>query len=555
MSLADEDEDLFAHRSESHPFERASEVVRRYTSVRPPPGVTIELPVVREDAVLRTVAELGPKLETAGNATALAEMFVAMIGPLFPDRHVDVLLCEPSGEGTQAFRVGSTRGRAACTNPEVSRDAIVARGLTRSSVERATMIVSPVPAATNHTDVVGMERLLADEGTTIGLLVVEHARDVAMSDADLTRIDVFADILERAMVGLLARRDTAALRRVVRGLAAPGPMPIALFDRDGKLEEHSDAWAELFSLAKRGLGTAEWKKLADAIERVADGRDSVARIDLRAAGGMDVPVSTIACDVVAAGKHVAVVARDLATIRELEARVAHAERLASLGQFVASIAHELNNPLTITSANAEFLDRRFELGEVSSVDRQKVRRIIEATQRMQRFARDIVSYARPSGGNPAPVDVARLVRHVGASCEHIAGCDDIILDLVTTDDVGLVWGVRDQLEQVLVNLVTNACHAAGPRGHVRVKACRPSPGVVEFRVSDDGPGVPDTMRDDIFRPFFTTKRDGHGTGLGLAIVRNLVERHAGKIAVESQEMIGGATFVVTLPASPYVTTE
>lgn len=554
MSLADDD-DLFANEGEKSEFERTSAVMRRYSSVRPPPGVELrELPSASEEHVLRVVAELAGKLETASTPKALAQTFVRAVGPLFPARHVDVILLETSNDGATPFRLGSTRGRSDAGVPHVSGDAVSARGLTTSSVERATFVVGPKTEAVVEHDVVGMERLLADDGRTIGLMVVEHAADAVMSASDLTRLDVFADVLERATIALLARRDTAALRRVVRGLTAPGPVPIALFDPSGILEEWSGAWSDLFEHAEDNLGLAEWAKLADAIERVADGRESSMRIDLRAVSSVDAPSTSIACDVVNAGRHVAVVARDLATIRELEARVAHAERLASLGQFVASIAHELNNPLTITHANAEFLDRRFELGQLGDADRAKVQRILEATQRMQRFARDIVSYARPSGGQAAAVDVGRLVRQAVFACEHQASREDIALTF-SADEAGSVWGVRDQLEQVLVNLVTNACHAAGRGGHVRILATRPSSGVVELRVSDDGPGVPPSMREDVFRPFFTTKRDGQGTGLGLAIVRNLVERHAGRITIEGPEIGGGATFVVTLPASPYVSTE
>lgn len=548
MPLADDDELLFKDGDPKSAYDRSSAVVRRYSSVIPPPGETTELPVTSEDAILRALAELGGKLEAQPSAQTLAETFVRTVAPLFPSRHVDVVLLEAKGLGFVPFRLHATLGRSTGT-VHVSKDAVFARGLTSSSVERVSFVVSPHTVAAHEGNIVGMERLLADDGKTLGLLVVEHPQGASMSPLDLTRLDIFADILERAFVALLARRDTAALRRVVRGLAAPGPMPIALFRRDGTPSEQSEAWTELF-----GHGDADdAATVRDAVARVVRDGDPVVRITLRAAS--DTEQGSVACDVVAAGDHVAVVARDLATIRELEARVAHAERLASLGQFVASIAHELNNPLTITSSNAEFLDRRFELGEVTQTDRGKIRRILDATRRMQRFARDIVSYARPAGGNPTSVDVARLVKQAAFACEHISSRDRITVTLSCAEDVGQVWGVRDQLEQVLVNLVTNACHATGAAGHVRVHASRPSQNVVELRVGDDGPGVPAALREDIFRPFFTTKRDSQGTGLGLAIVRNLVERHAGRVSVEDAPTSRGATFVVTLPGSPYVTTE
>jgi signal transduction histidine kinase len=110
----------------------------------------------------------------------------------------------------------------------------------------------------------------------------------------------------------------------------------------------------------------------------------------------------------------------------------------------------------------------------------------------------------------------------------------------------VVRAVSGQLEQVLINLVTNAVHAVENGGQVVVRAQVDSPSTVLLEVADSGPGVPDEDRDKIFEPFFTTKSDGKGTGLGLPIVRNIVEQHRGEIRVERSDL-GGAAFRVILP--------
>jgi signal transduction histidine kinase len=106
--------------------------------------------------------------------------------------------------------------------------------------------------------------------------------------------------------------------------------------------------------------------------------------------------------------------------------------------------------------------------------------------------------------------------------------------------------VSGQLEQVLINLITNAVHAVENGGRVVVRALVDSQSTALLEVADSGPGIPDEDRDKIFEPFFTTKVDGKGTGLGLPIVRNIVEQHRGEIRVERSDL-GGAAFRVILP--------
>jgi signal transduction histidine kinase len=122
----------------------------------------------------------------------------------------------------------------------------------------------------------------------------------------------------------------------------------------------------------------------------------------------------------------------------------------------------------------------------------------------------------------------------------------ITLDVHVDPELPVIQAVAGQLEQVLINLITNAVHAVENGGTVAVKAAVEGPDAVLIEVGDSGPGVPEPDRDRIFEPFFTTKPDGKGTGLGLPIVRNIVEQHRGQISVGRSDL-GGAAFRVVIP--------
>jgi two-component system, NtrC family, sensor kinase len=122
----------------------------------------------------------------------------------------------------------------------------------------------------------------------------------------------------------------------------------------------------------------------------------------------------------------------------------------------------------------------------------------------------------------------------------------IALVVEVDPELPVIPAVAGQLEQVLINLITNAVHAVENGGRVIVRAQVESPSAVLVEVADSGPGVSPEDRDRIFEPFFTTKPDGKGTGLGLPIVRNIVEQHRGHISVDRSDL-GGAAFRVILP--------
>ncbi len=247
-------------------------------------------------------------------------------------------------------------------------------------------------------------------------------------------------------------------------------------------------------------------------------------------------------------------AKLLGELKAFKGYMVQAEKLASLGQMAAGIVHELNNPLTSIVAYTDFMLRRAE--RFDEPDTERIRRIAESANRMLRFTRDLVSYARPSSELAIPVPLHAVVRRALAFCEHEIAVAGVAVDLAFDDRVNHVRGKPEDLAQVFVNLVTNACHAmakppdaSGEREPPRLTITTEltaNDAAVRVVVEDTGHGITSAHIPLVFAPFFTTKGAGQGTGLGLSIVKNIVEAHRGEISVES-ETSTGTRFVLLLP--------
>jgi signal transduction histidine kinase len=236
----------------------------------------------------------------------------------------------------------------------------------------------------------------------------------------------------------------------------------------------------------------------------------------------------------------------------LEQRMIHADKLATFGQVAAGVVHELNNPLTSIVAYSDYLIRQaIERGNRDVEDVERLRRISDAANRMLRFTRELVSYARPSGGAPTPVVLHAVIDRAIAFCEHVLAGAGMHVERVYAPGVMTVRAVSEQLVQVFVNLITNACQAA-PASDGKIvfeTSCRaidPGRPTVVVAIEDNGTGIAAEHVAHVFAPFFTTKGDKNGTGLGLAIVKSIVEAHGGEIRVESQ-LGRGTRFFMELP--------
>lgn len=251
------------------------------------------------------------------------------------------------------------------------------------------------------------------------------------------------------------------------------------------------------------------------------------------------PIRNAAGDV----EGVVAIGRDLTEVRSLQAAAEHAERLAGIGRLVAGVVHELNNPLTAVNMYSDALVEKLSKSGQEPSDLEKLKAIRDAGLRIQRLARDLVTYAKPTGARTEPVDLEGVLDEAARLSKPALKETSAVVERVI-EAVPPVEGNRPSLVQVFVNLIRNAAQAVQPGGRVRL-ALEPKGEKVKVTVSDDGAGMPPEEAARAFEPFYTT-RPGVGIGLGLPIVQGIVDRHGGKVELTTAPG-QGTTVTVTLP--------
>jgi len=284
------------------------------------------------------------------------------------------------------------------------------------------------------------------------------------------------------------------------------------------------------ALAARVLGGSG--RLEEAEARLSDGR--FLTVTLSAVTG---PGPRI--------EGVVLVIADVTERRRLQEQLARTEKLSSLGQMISGIAHELNNPLAAVLGYSQLV-------RAASEDAQLNRRLAvihDEARRCQRIVRELLSFARRHEPERKPLSLNEVAGSVLRLVGYQLRVDNIEVSTDFDPDLPPVLGDPHELQQGILNLVTNAQHAireAGRSGTIRFSTGRSRDGGVTLAVADDGPGIPEQHQSKIFDPFFTTKKAGSGTGLGLSIVYGIITSHGGTIELESSPA-GGARFTITLP--------
>jgi len=238
---------------------------------------------------------------------------------------------------------------------------------------------------------------------------------------------------------------------------------------------------------------------------------------------------------------------DLTETQQLEDRLVHSERLASIGRLAAGVAHEIGNPITGIACLAQNLrDEREGDGEIVEISAQ----IIEQTKRVSHIVQSLMSFAHAGERQHQlyPVSLAQVTQDaIGLLSLNRNRTEVQFLNLCHPDHVA--EGDPQRLAQVLINLLSNARDASPPGGVIRVTS-EVAEQTVYLTVEDEGSGIPKEIQDRLFEPFFTTKDPGEGTGLGLALVYSIIEEHYGQIDIDSPadpETQRGTRFRITLP--------
>jgi signal transduction histidine kinase len=240
--------------------------------------------------------------------------------------------------------------------------------------------------------------------------------------------------------------------------------------------------------------------------------------------------------------------REQHTIEELQKaqkQLLQSEKLATIGQMAAGIAHELNTPLTYIMGNLELL----ELQELTPTQREMLSSIARGSERIRALAQRLLAFSRPAREEMAPLSVNDVVERSLELSQYQIASGRVSLVKTLEPELPRVLGVSNQLEMALINLVVNAVHAMGEKGGCLSVGTRRRGDDVEIWVKDEGPGIPEKVRTSLFEPFVTTKPEGKGTGLGLSTVLMVVERHNGRIDFDTEES-RGTTFRITLPPAP-----
>ncbi len=511
------------------------------------------------EAAVRLARRVGVHLRDEDIAHRYLEAFES----LFPGRWLAIRVLSRSGDTISAV---ATNGRLLDTKRErivVSRRAADQHELPCTECSTAPRAVA---CSEDYEPIFvdgasGFDVPLLDGERLLGSVSVEYPPGVEPAEGDRLVMGSLAVQLASAIRNARLAREALYLRDYLGKLIDHANVPIVMLGRHREIRVVNQT---LLALVGRDrdevvgrdfmelLAETERSRLLPVFVRALRGQ-STRGLELtlpRKHGGIARLSLSVASILGSEGEVEGVIAigQDLTELKELEEQVLQAEKLATLGQLAAGVVHELNNPLTGITVYGEYLLRKAEREQREPGEVEKLRRIVEASERILRFTRDLVAYARPSTEPPRRLVLQDVVDQALVFCEHLLRKTGVRVRRDYAPGLPPVAGVRDQLSQVFVNLVTNACHAMPDGGELHVLLDAPSPAEVRVRVRDEGVGIDSEDLERIFEPFFSTKSRERGTGLGLSIVRNIVTQHGGRITVQS-EPGRGTTFSLCFPSA------
>jgi two-component system NtrC family sensor kinase len=234
----------------------------------------------------------------------------------------------------------------------------------------------------------------------------------------------------------------------------------------------------------------------------------------------------------------------------LNAQLMQSDKLAALGKMAAGVAHEINNPLAVILQKTGWIEdllteEDFQTSKNLEEFKKSIKKIEEHVERARKVVHNMLGYARKMEPHMEDVDINDTVRQTISFLNNYARINNIEILTELAQDLPIIASDQAQLQQVFLNLISNAIDAIGKDGRVLVKSSRAG-SELEVKVTDTGKGIPEELQKRVFDPFFTTKETGKGTGLGLWVSYNIIEKMGGTIFVRSK--VGeGTTFTVKLP--------
>ncbi|MFZ1035397.1 MAG: PAS domain S-box protein, partial [Candidatus Acidiferrales bacterium] len=364
------------------------------------------------------------------------------------------------------------------------------------------------------------------------------------------------DITERIEIEARLHQEQEFVRRLV----ASFPEVIAVMDLDGKLTFVSPRIEDVLGRAASDvIGKVLWAQvhrddaaeLTSAFGKLANGELAHTQLEYRtkhADGTWRMLRASASPLFDASGKINGVVAsaRDVTETRAAEKQQLQKEKLAAMGEMMAGVAHELNNPLTAILGISDLMRER----AADDATRRQVEIVLKQARRAAGIVQNLLAFSRPSALASKKLRPEQVVKQVIDQQQASLRQKNVAIQLEAPEGLPAVDADPRLLQQVFVNLIVNAEQAISSRrdhGTLRI-AVEAADGKIAFVFADDGPGISPENLAKIFDPFFTTKRPGGGTGLGLTICQAIVKEHGGTMEVQSTPE-AGAEFRVILPAA------
>jgi two-component system NtrC family sensor kinase len=398
-------------------------------------------------------------------------------------------------------------------------------------------------------------------GERIGAVTVGTARERVFTPADLERMEAMGDLLalslDNAELVEALRQTEWRFRTLFR--AAPDAVLTVL--SSGHIREANDAVRDVTGFEpshvvgqalEHLVSESDRDRLHAALEATFAGTPSRVEVSFQHADhARGTPVRRIVALAMrrmpeADPPSVLLVGRDMTTEREMRVRLMESDRLAAVGELVAGVAHEVNNPLSSISAFAQLLLRESGL---TPAQRDSIEVIRAETVRASQVVKDLLAFARRSEPQREPLDLNGVLQRTLRLRAYQLSSNRIGVETDFAAELPAVIGDARQLQQVCLNLVTNAIQAMATLGGGTLFVTTRADGQhVTMEMRDTGPGIPDPVKAHIFEPFFTTKEEGEGTGLGLSVSYGIVTAHGGVIDVPTTSS-AGTVFRVVLPAA------
>ncbi len=332
---------------------------------------------------------------------------------------------------------------------------------------------------------------------------------------------------------------------------------IMVVDKDGLIQDLNPAGQKMLAIHRLGdvverkkfqsflSDSHQWTHLIDSLE--TDGFITDVELDMQIRGSTVKRVllsGSLAVGATDEGDSIHFLAKDIEQRRKMHEQMAQADKLASIGELSAGIAHEINNPLGIILGFSQLLMRNEDKDSARMADLKTIEKHVRSCKTI---VEDLLNFARTSNPKKEMVDIHEVIDDVVDFVQNHGDMDNVTLHRDYDRGLSLLFIDEKKIKQVLINLIMNAKHAVGQKGRIVLSTGRNETADKAFiQVEDDGHGIEKKDLSRIFDPFFTTKPTGQGTGLGLSVSYGIIKNHGGDVFADSHAG-QGATFTIVLP--------